>query len=76
MPGPEPLLFHSLPPMSGSLLAYGPAPGVELIPYFLALAAWAGLAFVAVLRYPFSALLRYLHRRSHRSEVSKDDPDP
>jgi hypothetical protein len=44
------------------LLAYGPAPGVELIPYFLALAAWAGLAFVSVLLAPLSALLRRLRR--------------
>jgi hypothetical protein len=66
MPGPEPLLFQAvsvfgpLPPISGVLLAYGPAPGVELIPYFLGLAAWAGLAFLAVLLSPFSALLRRL----------------
>ena len=62
MPGPEPFLFHWLPPVSGGLLAYGPAPGMELIPYFLGLAAWAGLAFVAVLMAPFSALLRRLRR--------------
>ena len=31
-------------PVLDPLLAYGPAPGVELIPYFLGLLAWAGLA--------------------------------
>ena len=82
MPGPEPFLiqvvsvFPSLPPVSGTLLAYGPAPGVELIPYFLGLAAWAGLAFVAILMAPFSALLRRLRRRGQTSEVRKDNPDP
>lgn len=51
--------FLSLP---GELWAYGPAPGVELIPYFLGLAAWIGMAFFAVLLAPFSALLRRLRR--------------
>jgi hypothetical protein len=51
----------SLPPqMPGGLWAYGPAPGVELIPYFLGLSAWIGMAFLAVLLAPFSALLRRL----------------
>ncbi len=50
----------SLVPNSGGLWAYGPAPGVELIPYFLGLAAWMGMAFLAVLWAPFSALLRRL----------------
>jgi hypothetical protein len=50
--------------MSGSdgLLAYGPVPGVELIPYFLGLVAWVGFAFAAVLLSPISALLRRLRR--------------
>lgn len=60
MSGPE--SFFALPPLSGDLWAYGPAPGVELIPYFLGLATWAGLALLAVLLAPFSALLRRLRR--------------
>jgi hypothetical protein len=71
MPGPEPFLFDSLPPVSGGLLAYGPAPGMELIPYFMGLAAWAGLAFLAVLLAPFSALLRRL-----RSAKNTPPPEP
>jgi hypothetical protein len=45
-----------------ALLAYGPAPGVELIPYFLGLLAWAGVAVGAVLLSPITALLRRLRR--------------
>jgi hypothetical protein len=48
--------------ISRFLLAYGPAPGVELIPYFLGLLAWVGLAFAAVIRSPISSLLRRLRR--------------
>jgi hypothetical protein len=44
------------------LFAYGPAPGVELIPYFLGLLAWVGLALGAILLSPFTALLRRLRR--------------
>jgi hypothetical protein len=44
------------------LLAYGPAPGVELIPYFLGLLTWVGLAFAAILLSPITALLRRLRR--------------
>jgi hypothetical protein len=58
VPGLDSML--SLPPTLGGLWAYGPAPGVELIPYFLGLAAWVGMAFLAVLLAPFSALLRRL----------------
>ncbi|HEY7331283.1 MAG TPA: hypothetical protein VH592_26855 [Gemmataceae bacterium] len=58
MPGLD--FIHSLMPMSSGLWAYGPAPGVELIPYFLGLAAWVGMAFFAILLAPFSALLRRL----------------
>lgn len=61
MPGLE---FLSL---GGGLWAYGPVPGIEFIPYFLGLAAWAGLAFLAVLLSPFSALLRRL-RGNKKSE--------
>ena len=44
------------------LFAYGPIPGVELIPYFLALLAWVGLAFASILLSPITALLRRLRR--------------
>jgi hypothetical protein len=43
-----------------NLLAYGPAPGLELIPYFLALLAWVGMALLAVLISPIRALIRRL----------------
>jgi hypothetical protein len=45
-----------------SLFAYGPAPGVELIPYFLGLLAWVGLALGAIVLAPLTALLRRLRR--------------
>ncbi len=70
MPGLE--LIHSLSPLSAGLWAYGPAPGVELIPYFLGLAAWMGMAFLAVLWAPFSALLRRL--RGKKSEPLPEEP--
>jgi hypothetical protein len=54
VPGPDNLFL----PAFGCLLAYGPAPGIELIPYFLGLLAWAGLAFSAIFLSPILALLR------------------
>jgi len=48
--GPEPIV----------LFAYGPAPGMELIPYFLALLAWAGMALAAIFLRPLTAFYRYL----------------
>jgi hypothetical protein len=56
MPGLD--FIHSFLPPSADLWAYGPAPGVELIPYFLGLAAWIGMAFLAILLAPFTILLR------------------
>jgi hypothetical protein len=56
VPAPDPFVF--LP-----VLAYGPAPGLELLPYFFALLGWLGLSFAAILLAPFSALLRRLRRR-------------
>jgi len=58
--GPDPLFLLALP----DVLAYGPAPGLELIPYFLGLLAWAGLALAAVLLSPISGLLRRLRKAS------------
>ena len=45
------------------MLAYiGPGTGLELIPQFLALLAFAGTAFLAVLLWPITALWRMLRR--------------
>jgi hypothetical protein len=64
---PVSLLFSL--PESAHLLAYGPAPGVELIPYFLGLLGWVGLAFATVLLWPLSALLRRFRRSSRAGEA-------
>jgi hypothetical protein len=66
--GPEQLLATLAPsvllsgPWLDALLAYGPVPGVELIPYFLGLLAWVALAIGSILLSPLSALLRRLRR--------------
>ncbi len=68
MPGPDSFAFlvslvFWLPfPGPDVVLAYGPAPGLEFIPYFLGLLAWAGLAFVAIILAPLSALLRRIRK--------------
>ncbi len=67
MPGADPVSSLALP------LAYGPAPGLELIPYFLGLLAWAGMALAAVLLAPLTALLRRL-RRSRRAPAAQGEP--
>ena len=64
MPGHEILV----PPMFACLLAYGPAPGIELIPYFLGLVAWAGLAFSAIFLAPIMALFRRLRKKKGVAE--------
>jgi hypothetical protein len=56
-------------PGSSPVLAYGPAPGVELIPYFLGLVAWAGVAFATVLLWPLTALLRRFRAARHGTET-------
>ena len=45
-----------------TLLAYGPAPGMEFIPYFLALLGWIGLALGSFILWPVTALIRRLRR--------------
>jgi hypothetical protein len=65
VPGPEHCVVVAslLGSSPDGLLAYvGLGPGQEFIPYFLALLAWVGAAFVAVLRWPVGALLRRLRR--------------
>jgi hypothetical protein len=67
VPGPDFVVLLEFPisaylPVPAGVLAYGPGPPVDLIPYFLALVAWAGLAFVAILLSPLNALLRRLRR--------------
>jgi hypothetical protein len=47
-----------LVPAAGALFGYGPGPGMELIPYFLALLAWAGLAILSIFLSPFRAVWR------------------
>jgi hypothetical protein len=70
VPGPDPAWFLSSP----GLFAYGPVPGVELIPYFLGLVAWAALAFAAVLLAPFAALLRRLRRAGPAAPPGPEGP--
>ncbi len=52
MPGPDRL----------PLLGYGPVPGVELIPYFLALLMWVAVALGALFLSPFAAAVRLIRR--------------
>jgi hypothetical protein len=62
-------------PDAFTVLAYGPAPGVELIPYFLALLGWAALSFGAILLSPLAALLRLLRRRRGTPQAEpKNEP--
>jgi hypothetical protein len=47
------------PSCQSILLGYvGPGPGLEFVPYFLAMLAWAGAALGAMLLWPISALFR------------------
>jgi hypothetical protein len=61
-----------------AVFAYGPGPGLEFIPYFLGLLAWAGFAFVAVLLSPITALLRRLRRGrgAPPPETPAREPEP
>ena len=54
MPGPDSFI--------GALVAYSPGPGLELIPYFVGLVTWAGLAFAAIFLSPVAAFLRRMRR--------------
>jgi hypothetical protein len=55
---------------SGCLFAYGSVPGVELIPYFLALLAWVGMALAAIFLSPFTALIRRLRKTKNPQSPS------
>jgi hypothetical protein len=48
--------------VTAGVFAYGPVPGVELIPYFLALLTWIGLALGALFLSPITAVVRLLRR--------------
>jgi hypothetical protein len=61
-------------PDLGPLFGYGPAPGMELIPYFLALLAWAGLAVLGILFAPIRALVRRI--RGKRPEPTAETVPP
>jgi hypothetical protein len=72
VPDPDAVLFLAAP---RCLLAYGPAPGVELIPYFFSLLGWVGLALAAVLLSPLAALLRRLRKaRGGPPAAPRDEP--
>ena len=68
MPGHEhffPVVEMSYSCMSrgfGVLLGYGPLPGLELIPFFIALLVWVGLALLSVLLWPICGLVRCLRK--------------
>ena len=54
---------------SSGLFAYGPAPGMELIPYLLSLVVFAGFAITSVLLWPITALMRRLRRSKQSPET-------
>jgi len=64
-----------MPGLDGSfLLAYaGPGAGLELIPYFMGLVAWSGIAFAAVLCRPVVALIGFLKRSGKRPKGTPRD---
>ena len=51
------------------VLAYGPAPGLEFLPYSLGLLAWIWLAILAIVIAPITALIRRLRgTKDHSSQ--------
>jgi hypothetical protein len=66
VPGHDPDILFSISYFVASeptnLFAYGPAPQMELIPYFLSLLAWMGLSFGAILLWPISRFLRHFRK--------------
>lgn len=57
-----------------SLLAYGPAPGLELIPYFLGLLAWMAMAVAAIAWAPIAALWRRVRGKRRSGDPSPASP--
>jgi len=58
------------------LLAYGPVPGVELIPYFLALLGWIALAIFGVFFSPVMALIRRIRGVKPPANPEQKGPPP
>jgi hypothetical protein len=65
VPGPDLALPLAA---AGPVFGYGPGPGMELIPYFLAMLAWAGLAVLGILLSPVTALVRRIRGRRPGAE--------
>jgi hypothetical protein len=62
-------------PTFAGLVAYvGLGPGQEFIPYFFALLAWVGAMLLAVLQWPFFALLRRLRRNRGEPPIEHAGP--
>jgi hypothetical protein len=69
------LVLVALSPCHASLLAYGPMPGMEFIPYFLAMVAWVVLAIFGIFFSPITSLFRRL-RRGKRTAQPDGKVDP
>ena len=70
-----PLSFSGFSQSALELLAYvGPGPGPELIPYFLALLSFLGVALIALVQRPISILLGYLSKARRRRHEQTDTP--
>lgn len=67
MPAPDAFTF--------GLFAYGAMPGVELIPYFLALVTWVALALGALFLSPFTAIVRRF-RRGRGAPAQREQSPP
>ncbi|HVX12538.1 MAG TPA: hypothetical protein VHC22_15260 [Pirellulales bacterium] len=57
-----------------ALLGYVGGPGPELIPYFMALLSFVGVALLAVLQWPVSMLLGYVSKIRRRGGQSNRPP--
>jgi hypothetical protein len=73
VPGVDPPLaiIGATRPLVAGLFAYGPVPGLELIPYFLGLLAWLGMAVVAVAWSPLAALWRRVRGKRGPSAAAR-----
>ncbi|HEV3143669.1 MAG TPA: hypothetical protein VGZ47_07295 [Gemmataceae bacterium] len=70
------VMISCTPAALGNLfvLAYGPVPGMELVPYFLALLAWAALAIISIFLSPITALLRRLRKGKNVAAEAEVEP--